>query len=588
MQLIPFHSSVRKNCYILLVDTEGLRAPQLDAKETHHHDNQLATFVIGLAHFTVINIYGEVLADVNDILQRAVHALIRMKGVKHQTTGVHFVHQNVTSKIASGRNLDGRDKMKAHLDMMTVVAAKEEGLEKEYSCFDDVLRFDNEKDVTYFPTLWYGNPPMAPVNPMYSAEARKLKKCLIERTKHCNIVLSGFTIYLNDLWRAILQENFIFSFKNTLEMSVFSILDHQRSKWFFNFRKEVIICEDNFETQIHAISGVRGVAETQYREAAKRVMDTVSTTYSQIETEVERFFKEHADREILINWQAETEKQLKSLHDELSVHVKQHCEQIWKSKKAKEKVDEIKRSHRSVILEKVKELLQKKGLLTESELRVKFEEQWAKWIKSLNEQTSTMSKPHNIELDMQEALKNHFKKQIPTLIRKLTPSERGKSLQSWGERLHLQLEEKHIKRLTLHSKVASSFMTFGLIGIHDRWRPLAEQETRHYLYEVEKCLMHKQNKDYNPSFATEIIILLQEKVERFRSELFEFTLEYRMDLTLTACGYALGKFQQMAERYRDENDPVKCLEREKPHYLNTFCDEYFRRAKEMQRFHRTS
>ena len=74
------------------------------------------------------------------------------------------------------------------------------------------------------------------------------------------------------------------------------------------FKKEVIICEDNFETRIHAISVVADSAEKEYGEARKKVMDTVSTTYSKIIEEVGKFFKEHADREILINWQAETEK----------------------------------------------------------------------------------------------------------------------------------------------------------------------------------------------------------------------------------------------------------------------------------------
>ena len=581
MQLIPFQNSFRKNCYILLIDTEGLRA----AEDTHHHDNQLATFVIGLAHYTVINIHGEILADMYDILQTAVHAFLRMKEVKHLTTGVHFVHQNVTSTMASDKNLKRRDKMKTHLDKMTVVAAKEEGLEKEYTCFDDVLHFDNEKDVSYFPSLWYGNPPMAPVNAKYSAEARKLQQCLIECSKHCNLVFSHFTTYLNNLWNAILQENFIFNFKNTLEMSVFSILDHQRSKWCWNLKKKVIICEDNFETKIHAISGVADLAEKEYQEARKKVVDTVYVTYSIIMEEVKIFFKEHAEREILINWQVETEKQLEYLHDELSVRAQQHCEQIWNSKKAKKKVDKIKWSHRSVILVKVKELIshldKEEKILSKYELKVKFEEQWEEWIKRLTSQTSTFSKPHNIECEMQEALKDHFKKQLPTLIRKLTPSEGGKSLQSWGERLHLELEEEHVKIISLHHKLATFGLTFGWIGKGEKWRPLAELETHHYLYEVKKNLMSKQCKGYNPSFITEIIILLQENVERFRSELFEFTLIYRMDLTLTACGYALGVFQQMAERYRDENDPVKCLEREKLQYFNDFYDEYFQTAKEI-------
>ena len=588
MQLVPFHSSVRKNCYILLVDTEGLRAPQLDARETHHHDNQLATFVIGLAHYTVINIYGEVLADMNDILQTAVHAFLRMKEVKHLTTGVHFVHQNVTSKMAAGQNLDGRDKMKANLDKMTVVAAKEEEIEKEYTCFDDVLHFDSEKDVTYFPALWYGNPPMAPVNPKYSAEARKLQQCLIQHTKSCTqLVLSHFTKYLKSLWDAILQENFIFSFKNTLEMAVFSILDYERSKWFWKFREEVMKREDKFETEIHAITRVDGSAEKKYEAARVEVMDTVSVTYIEIRKEVERFFKEHAEREILVNWQAETERLLESLHDELSLHAKQYCEQMWNNIKAKQKVNKIKHSHQKVISVKVKELIshldRQKRLLSEHELKIKFEEQWEEWIKPLNAQTSTMPKPHNIELEMQEALKDHFKMQLPTLIKKITPSEEGKSLQSWGRSLHLQLDEKHIKRLSLLSKASkvASGLTFGLVGKDEKWRPLAEEETKHHLGEVEKYLREKENKDFNPSFTTKIIILLQEKVEIFKSDMFEFTLEYRMDLTLTACGYALEKFQQMAQRYRDENDPVKCLEREKPQYFNDFCDQYSKTAKEV-------
>ena len=43
----------------LIVDTEGLRAPELQV-EGVKHDNELATFVIGLADTTIINIFGEV------------------------------------------------------------------------------------------------------------------------------------------------------------------------------------------------------------------------------------------------------------------------------------------------------------------------------------------------------------------------------------------------------------------------------------------------------------------------------------------------------------------------------------------------
>ena len=74
--------STETNCdYVLVIDTEGLRAPELSDQDTQQHDNELATLVIGLASVTIINIFGEVSADIDDILQTTVHAFIRMKKV---------------------------------------------------------------------------------------------------------------------------------------------------------------------------------------------------------------------------------------------------------------------------------------------------------------------------------------------------------------------------------------------------------------------------------------------------------------------------------------------------------------------------
>ena len=111
MQLLPFHQSFMKDTYLLIVDTEGLRAPELDATQTHNHDNQLGTFVIGLAQVTIINVNGEVLADMNDVLQTAVHAFLRMKHVTKLKQGCHFVHHNVAEVMAVEKGMMGRAKI---------------------------------------------------------------------------------------------------------------------------------------------------------------------------------------------------------------------------------------------------------------------------------------------------------------------------------------------------------------------------------------------------------------------------------------------------------------------------------------------
>ena len=66
--------------YVLIVDTEGLRAPELNNK-SQKWDNELATFVIGLGNLTLINIFGENPSEIQDILQISVQAFLRMKQV---------------------------------------------------------------------------------------------------------------------------------------------------------------------------------------------------------------------------------------------------------------------------------------------------------------------------------------------------------------------------------------------------------------------------------------------------------------------------------------------------------------------------
>ena len=56
MQLLSFHKDARNvsECdHLLLIDTEGLRAPELQYT-SKQHDNKLATFVIGLTDVTFL------------------------------------------------------------------------------------------------------------------------------------------------------------------------------------------------------------------------------------------------------------------------------------------------------------------------------------------------------------------------------------------------------------------------------------------------------------------------------------------------------------------------------------------------------
>ncbi|XP_014882867.1 interferon-induced very large GTPase 1-like, partial [Poecilia latipinna] len=149
MQLVKLSEEIKdkyKFDYILVVDTEGLRALELAGNATLHHDNELATFVVGLGNMTLINIFGENPAEMQDVLQIVVQAFMRMKKVKLSPSCV-FVHQNVTDITAAEKNMDGKRRLQEKLDKMAQLAAKEEELAKNVK--QKVTEFESGKKFTF-------------------------------------------------------------------------------------------------------------------------------------------------------------------------------------------------------------------------------------------------------------------------------------------------------------------------------------------------------------------------------------------------------------------------------------------------------
>ena len=175
---------------------------------------------------------------------------------------------------------------------------------------------------------------------------------------------------------------------------------------------------------------------------------------------------------------------------------------------------------------------------------------------------------HEIELDIQRALKDHFKKDMPALSQRINPDSGGKNLEEWGKSFSLKVRKGHIQEIHRGSK-------------KDSWKHLATEETAHFLEEVDVYLTSKRDKNYNPSFVTELLTQLQKNIDEFKCDIFRFTNDYKIELAVTACGYALKKFKEMAVRYRDENDAVNSLRKEKHQYLQDFKDVYQNTAEEI-------
>ncbi|KAI4808592.1 hypothetical protein KUCAC02_000649 [Chaenocephalus aceratus] len=104
MLLIKINEDVRKdlNCdFMVIIDTEGLKSPELaQLDNSHEHDNELATLVVGLSDITIINVSMENSTEMKDILQIVVHAFLRMKEVgKKKLVENHRWHQSMQATV---------------------------------------------------------------------------------------------------------------------------------------------------------------------------------------------------------------------------------------------------------------------------------------------------------------------------------------------------------------------------------------------------------------------------------------------------------------------------------------------------------
>lgn len=583
MQLVPIDKAltVKAQCeYVLVIDTEGLRAPEMTSHDSQRHDNELATFVIGLANMTIINLYGESPGDMNDILQTAVHAFLRMKSVKLNQS-CKFVHQNVGSLMASSKGERGRLIFKEKLDEMTSVAAKKENCDRRYKCFSDVIRYDDQSDVHYFPSLWNGDPPMAAVNPGYSEKAQNLKLQFVEALQNSSNsqTLSAFTTKLKTLWKALLQENFVFSFKNILEVTIYSELDSKYGEWAWAFEQKMLCWEQKTCTEIKNIK--RFEASIVERIVTSDLPQFVSKAAIKFEEDMGQFFQSHKYHDLIIQWKAETSRRLNNLAETLKHNAEKHCRHLITSQQAIAEVAEMKNTYRVRLQQHVKglvSLLSPKERLSTKALRTKFDEEWTKWKLTLP-RTTSIEQETNIELSIQSILETCFTADKNLIIKKLTE----KKLLEWGNELKMTVKKETHVGLTERHWLYDRFKV--LVIWTDRHRKKSQMIIDDILREVEEYLRNESIERFSGVYIHKLVkdIIVKSLDSFMQSEDNElvFKQECKIDLSLTACGYALKWFQKLENEFKKQIDPIEYLEREmREPYFIMFENLYFQIAGE--------
>ena len=236
IQLIPIFSDNIPCEVLVIIDTEGLGAPEY--KEDNTHDNEIATFVLGISDLAIINVRGEVPANIENFLQVSTCALMRMSMVDFHPNVV-FVHQNCDPS-SKEKNLTGRHNFMKVMDEVVSTQAKLIQKQGQFSCFQDVADIslsDEKNDFVYFPQLFEGAPPMSPPSGNYSGVCSSLTSYILDKMEenfkrfNSTQTLQEFGEKVKLVWNGVLEENFVLSLINSTEIQVKYDIENQMSNW---------------------------------------------------------------------------------------------------------------------------------------------------------------------------------------------------------------------------------------------------------------------------------------------------------------------------------------------------------------------
>ncbi|XP_073494264.1 interferon-induced very large GTPase 1-like [Phyllobates terribilis] len=532
--------------YMLAIDTEGLRAMELSNQSTINHDNELATFVIGVGNMTLINVFGENPSEIKDILQIAVQAFLRMKQVKLSTSCL-FVHQNVGEVTAHDKNADGRRNLQAELDKMTALAADQEMCHVQR--FSDVISFHANRHIYYFSHLWEGNPPMAPPNPHYSENTQKVKDMILLSRKadsRCLLNISAVSVRIQDLWTALKTENFVFSFKNTLEISAYRKVESEYRKLTWQLRRHFLKLQATLNNRIK-----KGEINSVSRSCIE--MET-KERFESIKAEFETFFNEEKDKEILIQWKANIQYRLESLQRDLVDETKRQAAKHIQLKNSQNQVNRRQLGYEEELRRKSKQLalhLKDKGL-EESELKDQFNFLWQKWVTEISNTSPNHEEPQIIR-DAEDVLLEYYREE----------SSRSKKLNDFSRWKPFRFDvSKHVAMKKLYY-----FLSFG-----DSEEKSIEQLLMNLKLVITRYFEDKQRKkvDYTKDFFYEIIQEVSDQINEKNFQKFTLKKKFNFHVSLHFCGMIVPIFQSMHRDFQLANDPVVILETKREEFFNCY------------------
>ena len=581
MQLIPVDESAGLSYdYLAVIDTEGLRAAELGQLK-HSHDNELATLVIGLGDVTLMNIKGENTSEIRDVLQIAVHAFLRMNAVRNNIRNYRtcvFVHQNVPAVDADKMMMHGCQKLQECLDEMAQESAHIENIENIHS-FSQIINFDVRKHVWYFADLWHGNPPMAPANPGYSEKVRAVKLSLLRDTaaeQTTFLTISDLSLRIRDLWNGVLADDFVFSFRNSLEVKAYNSLESTYYRLEWDLHNSLLTwLQDTAAIKIRKCESTEALAACSY-ELHADLPRKIFSKLSEIQSVLEEYFKKSNLREVMIQWQQTKINALRTAAEERHNELKAELLAIKEARQIELMNTKKWLKHEAEILEEAIRLADKmKGEeLPEKKLKKRFDDMWVPMVHELASRETRND--NRVDFLMEKILYERYQSHWDILRQELEDNPLCRSLvhDSLEDSIslddikadHLSVKTTFTGKLVEKAKAVWDTITSSFKSPDEHGESNLEAARQNTLHFTRAVLQHsnaylndlcRQDVKFQRSHAVAVIQNLREKTETFNATArvsggcsFKVLPVYEVKLAVHIARHCVQVFTMMQHEYK--------------------------------------
>ncbi|XP_053551255.1 up-regulator of cell proliferation-like [Bombina bombina] len=558
--------------FILVIDTEGLKAPELASLEdSYEHDNELATLVVGLSDITIVNISMENTTEMKNTLQIVVHAFLRMNEIGKKPI-CQIVHQNVSDVAAHDKNKRNRDTLLQELNEMTTVAAKMEKINKPMT-FSDIIDYNPDTHSWYIPGLWRGGPPMDPVNLGYSEQVSKFKTFLFQLMKGRKSPgpqnISSLIQWITSLWNAVKHETFIFNFMNILVAQAYEQLSTKYNELEWKFKQQVHLWLTEKETFIknQPINKLEEVCSEILEKSMNEILDKEE---AQMIKQLTDYFDSGCNNVHYVEkYRVDFINSVKCFRMKQEALISRKCTEAYRIQKGKEEIKNIENNNFQIIDEKFSIYLENRKWesreMSDAEVKQEFDTLWNSFLSDLH--VKRLDK-HIVEEEMLDQLKNEMKDRGPAVNQKLQSIKR---LAEYAQRTF------DVEKNDLNIKLFSS----GFVGY------VTHTFTSRHCTQIKNIVLALQvncenyvshiigkKEDYNEMYTQQLLNMINDRLAKDDIKKLHPTPLLELKIKLHILGKAAPQFQKMHDEFGQNNDPRLLLNKLKQQYFSIFLNTF--------------